>query len=68
MGPGQALTVGCLISMRNLCMKLAVCTKIAALQMSFEDFIKIGNRQQCPLKLTGQNCCSSYFECLEVVP
>ena len=32
-----------------------------------EDFIKIGNAQQCPLRLTGQKSCSSYY-CLEVVP
>ena len=56
----HVLTVGCLISMRNLCMKLTVCTKMAALQTSFEDFIKIGDPQQCLLQLTGQNCYSSY--------
>ena len=33
-------------------MKLIVCTKMAALQTSFEDFIKIGDPQQCLLKLT----------------
>ena len=58
---GRALTVGCLISMRNLCMKLTVCAKMAALQTSFEVFFKIGNRRQCPLKLTGQNYCSGYL-------
>ena len=34
---------------------------MAALQTSFEDFIKIGNSKQCPLKLTRQNCCTSYL-------
>ena len=34
---------------------------MAALQTSFKDFIKIGDIQQCLLKLTGQNCCSSYL-------
>ena len=57
----HALTVGCLIAMHNVCMKLTVCTKMAALQTSFEGFIKIGNPQQCPLKLTGQNRCSNYL-------
>ena len=28
------------ISMRDLCMKLIICTEIAALQTSFEDLIK----------------------------
>ena len=40
---GHALAVGCLISMRNLCMKLSICIKVAALQTTFEDFAKIGN-------------------------
>ena len=34
--------------MGNLCMKLTVCTK----QTRIDDFIKIGNPQQCLLKLT----------------
>ena len=37
------------------------------LQTSFEDYIKTGDSQQCLLKMTGQNCCSSYSY-LEVVP
>ena len=45
------------ISMLNLCMKLTVCTKMAAMKTSLEDFIKIGGPQQCLLKMTGQNCC-----------
>ena len=64
---GHALTIGCLISMRNLCMKLTVCTKMAALQTNLEYFIKRGDPQQCLLKLTEQDCCSSY-KYLEVVP
>ena len=35
---------------------------MAALQTSFEDFIKISDPQQCLLKLTGRNCCSSYMK------
>ena len=58
---GYALAVGLLISMHNLCMELTVCTKMVAVQTSFEDFTKIGDPQQCLLKLTGQNCCSSYL-------
>ena len=65
---GHAPTFGCLISVRNLCMKLTVYTKMAAPQTSFEYFAKIGDPQHCLLKLTGQNCCSSYFNTLEVVP
>ena len=60
-------TVGCLISMLNLCMKLTVCTKMAALQMNLEYFIKRGDPQQCLLKLPEQDCCSSY-KYFEVVP
>ena len=32
---------------------------MAAMQTSFENFMKIGDPQQCLLKLTGRNCCSS---------
>ena len=39
---------------------------MVALQTSLEVFFKIGNSQQCLLKLTGQNYCSSYLKCLEV--
>ena len=42
---------------------LTVCTKMAALRY----FIKRGDPQQCLLKLTEQDCCSSY-KYLEVVP
>ena len=34
---------------------------------NFEDFKKIGNPRKYPLKLTGQNCSSSY-QCFEIVP
>ena len=54
---GHAPTVGYLISMLNLYMKLTVSIKIAALPTNFEDFIKIGGPHLCPLKMTGQNCC-----------
>ena len=40
--------------MRHLCMKLNVCTKMVALQTSFEDFIKTGDPQQRLLKLTDK--------------
>ena len=40
--------------MRSLSMKLTVGTKMAALQTSFEDFIKISDLQQCLLKLTDK--------------
>ena len=53
--------------MLNLCMKLTVCTKMVALQTNLEYFIKRGDPQQCLLKLTEQDCCSSY-KYLEVVP
>ena len=31
---------------------------------SVKDFIKISDPQQCLLKLTGRNCCSSYMKYL----
>ena len=40
---------------------------MAALQTNLEYFIKRGDAQQCLLKLTKQDCCSSY-KYLEVVP
>ena len=51
---GHALTVVRLISTHNLYMELTSCTKMAALQTSFEDFIKIGDPQQCPLTLKAK--------------
>ena len=46
---GHAFIVGCLISMRNLCMKLTYSLHKdggSANELSFEDFIKIGDPQQ----------------------
>ena len=40
---------------------------MAALQTKLEYFIKLGDPQQCLLKLTEQDCCSSY-KYFEVVP
>ena len=41
---GMRTQPGCLISMHNICIILTVCTKMAAAQASFDDFINIGTK------------------------